>query len=325
MTTDPMTGSTSGLPRVLYIGGTGRSGSTLLERLLGEVPGLCPAGEVVHLWRRGLVEGQRCGCGAVFSECPFWTKVGHEAFGSWDGLDPERMVALQHAVDRTRYIPALVTPAISARHRRDRARFAADLERLYAAIGQVAGAEVVIDSSKHASSAFLLRTIAGLDLRVVHLVRDSHGVAFSWTKRVRRPEIVSGKGFMPRYRPGTVGRQWVTTNSLFHGLERLGVPTLFVRYEALVSEPAGEIRRILDFAGVAAGPEELAFLHDHHAELEPGHSVSGNPMRFRHGRVPLALDEAWRKQMRPLHRRTVSAITWPLLLHYGYRNSRRTS
>lgn len=312
------------LPRVLYIGATGRSGSTLLERLLGEVPGLCATGELVHLWRRGLLEGQRCGCGATFGDCPFWSAVGDDAFGGWDRLDARGLVALQHAVDRTRYIPALVAP-VSTRHRRDRTRFCAHLERLYGAIGAVAGAEVVIDSSKHASSAYLLHTMTGLDLRVVHLVRDSHGVAYSWMKRVRRPEIVGEQQYMPQYRPATVGRQWVTTNSLFHGLERLGVPTLFVRYEALVSAPLAEVRRILDFAGVAVDPGALSFLGDGHAELGPGHSVSGNPMRFGHGRVSLTADEAWREQMRPADRRTVSAITWPLLAHYGYRNARRVS
>ncbi|HEY4605248.1 MAG TPA: hypothetical protein VIH08_13030, partial [Blastococcus sp.] len=35
--------------RVLYLAGIGRSGSTLLERILGEVPGICSLGEVVFL------------------------------------------------------------------------------------------------------------------------------------------------------------------------------------------------------------------------------------------------------------------------------------
>lgn len=314
---------TAGKPVVLYIGGTGRSGSTLLERLLGQVSGVCAVGEIVHLWQRGLREGQRCGCGATFPECPFWTKVGEQAFGGWEALDGKSVVALQHAVDRTRYIPALVAPPMSARRRRDIQSFSDHLGRLYGAIGGVSGANVIVDSSKHASSAFLLRTMPGLDLRVVHLVRDSRGVAHSWMKRVRRPELVGGGGDMPRYRPATVGAQWVVTNSLFHGLSRLGVPTLFVRYEALVASPADELRRVLDFAGVDLEPGALSFVHDDHVELEPTHSVSGNPMRFRHGSVPLALDDAWRQQMRPLHRRLVSLTSWPLLLRSGYRPPRR--
>ena len=63
-------------PLVLYIAGWGRSGSTLLERLLAEVDGVTLLGEVVHLWERGVREDELCACGTAFSGCPFWSEVG---------------------------------------------------------------------------------------------------------------------------------------------------------------------------------------------------------------------------------------------------------
>jgi len=69
----------AGPVRVLYIGGLGRSGSTLIERLLGQVPGVCAVGELVHLWDRGITEDERCGCGEPFRQCPFWSQVGKTA------------------------------------------------------------------------------------------------------------------------------------------------------------------------------------------------------------------------------------------------------
>src|SRR5450755_566845 len=74
-------------PRVVYLGGLGRSGTTLLERLLGELPGVCSVGEVVHLWQRGIAEAERCGCGEPLPGCPFWRKVGEIAFGGWAHAD----------------------------------------------------------------------------------------------------------------------------------------------------------------------------------------------------------------------------------------------
>ena len=56
--------------------------------------------------------------------------------------------------------------------------------RTYAAIAQVSGRRVVIDSSKHASLAFCLSTSPALDLRVVHVIRDSRAVAYSWSRVV---------------------------------------------------------------------------------------------------------------------------------------------
>ncbi len=70
-------------PTVLYLGGLGRSGTTVLERVLGELPGVCSVGELVHLWRRGVLDGETCGCGRSFGSCPFWAEVGRVAFGGW--------------------------------------------------------------------------------------------------------------------------------------------------------------------------------------------------------------------------------------------------
>jgi hypothetical protein len=52
--------------------------------------------------------------------------------------------------------------------------------------------------------------------------------------------------------------------------------------------------------------------------LAPTHSVKGNPDRFRTGPIEIRLDDEWRRAMRPRDRRVVTALTWPLLLRYGY-------
>ncbi len=48
---------------LLYIGGVGRSGSTLVERVLNEAPEVHAMGETHHLWERGITADQLCGCG----------------------------------------------------------------------------------------------------------------------------------------------------------------------------------------------------------------------------------------------------------------------
>jgi UDP-N-acetylglucosamine transferase subunit ALG13 len=304
--------------RVLYIGGSGRSGSTLLERVLGQLPRFCAVGEVVHVWRRGVRDNQLCGCGTPFRECPFWDQVGKEAFGGWEAIDLDEVLALQEAVDRHRFIPFMLAPSLWPRYQRRARRYSAYLTRLYRAIQNVAESRMIIDSSKSAPFAFLLGRAPGLDLRVVHLVRDSHGVAFSWTRRVPRPEVRGGEAYMPTYRPARAGFEWITDNLLFHVLGRTGVPRALLRYETLVRDPRTEIHRVLDLLGEGDDIGDLRFIRDGYVEVEANHSVSGNPMRFDRGRVPLRVDDEWKRKMERSDRALVSAITWPLLVRYRY-------
>jgi hypothetical protein len=189
---------------------------------------------------------------------------------------------------------------------------------LYRGIRDVSGAEVVVDSSKHPSTAFLLRRVPGVDLRVVHLVRDPRGVAYSWSRKVRRPEIVGQTEFMPT--PGSMrsSAEWVAFNGLFDLLAAVGVSTALMRYESLVRDPRSQMRRALSLAGVRAGESDLAFIDGDSVDLDVGHTVLGNPMRFESGPVRLAPDEEWRRSMPGRDRSVVSAITLPLLARYGY-------
>lgn len=309
-------------PAVLYIGGFGRSGSTLLERVLGQVKGAVAVGELVHLIERGLIEDQDCGCRRPFHECPFWTDVGAKAFGGWDRIEAVEWLALKHRVDRNRYIPLMVAP-ILPRYRRDLAQYAERLTQLYEAIAEVSGAELIIDSSKHASTAVLLRRLGRIRLRVVHLVRDSRGVAYSWTKKVTRPEIRGEPTLMPRFHPTTAAVRWSTYNAMFELLRMIGVSVTLVRYEDFLAAPAGATARALSAVGAPVAAHDLAFLSDRHVDLLADHSVAGNPMRFTSGRIDLRSDDAWRTELPWLHRVLVTVLSAPLLIRYRYLWRRR--
>jgi UDP-N-acetylglucosamine transferase subunit ALG13 len=304
---------------VLYIGGAGRSGSTLLDRLLGRLPGFVSAGEVVHLWRRGLLEDQLCGCGERFSDCPHWQKVGQLAFDGWGNVAPDPILALQRSADRNRYIPAMSWPRIAPRRASAIEDYGERLSPLYAAIADAADAKVVVDSSKHPSTAFLLARTPGIDLRLVHLVRDPRGVAYSWSRRVRRPEVVDRDEYMPSPGPVRSSFEWLAFNELFEGLRRTGIPSVRVRYEDLAQDTPLQMGRVLSLASDVVdanhGSEELG--------LPVAHTVSGNPMRFETGPLTVRVDEEWRQRMSPADRRLVDAIATPLLGRYGYRRSGR--
>jgi len=306
--------------RVVFLGGLGRSGTTLIERVLGELPSVYSAGELVHVWQWGILDGERCGCGTAFNDCEFWASVGRSAFGrpGWSRPLARRMLDLRRRVDRTRYLPLLMAP--TAVHLRG-AELAAylDVHRdVYAAIAAVSGASVVVDSSKHSSLAFCLRHQDDIDVRVVHVVRDSRGVAYSWTKEMDRPHSGADRQQMTRYSPIRSALQWDADNVSLAVLGRLGTPRLLMRYEDFVADPKAAVRRIAGFADLPVTDDDLRFIGAGSAELGASHTIAGNPMRFRTGRIEFHHDDAWRKQLPRGQQRLIGALTAPLLSRYGY-------
>ncbi|HUZ51857.1 MAG TPA: sulfotransferase [Streptosporangiaceae bacterium] len=315
--------------RVVYIGGPGRSGSTLVERLLGALPGVCNVGEVVHLWERGLVRGERCGCGVPIRQCPFWREVGEVAFGGWDSFNVPEFLALKQSVDRNRFIPRLLADPDSGRRlfatsatRRSAAEYAAVYARLYRAVRQVSRCTVIVDTSKHASLAFCLRVEPGIDLRVIHLVRDSRAVAYSWTRRVRRPEAADVAGasnqYMANFPAARTAMRWNITNLGFHLLAVRGTPARLMRYEDFIAAPVAGMQELAEFAGVKP---DLSFMTDTGADLGLTHTAGGNPMRFSAGWIEFRRDDDWHAKLRPGARALVTTLTFPLLARYGYLRS----
>jgi len=303
--------------KVLYIVGVGRSGSTLLERMLGAVPGSVNAGELNAIFSRVATQDQRCGCGEPFSACPFWQEVGDRAFGGW-GSVTGRMASLQPRVVRQRFVPHLATGLAGAQYRRDLDEYLDAHHRLYRAISDVSGAEVVVDASKSTAQLFALRRIEGLDLRVINLVRDSRGVANSWSKSgIRKPQSQQGDE-MGTYSPHRLAVLWAALQLESAVLGAAAPHATRVRYEDLVDRPRPTLTAAL--RGVGLSPEVGALDHvgEHSVTLEPSHGIAGSRTRFTAGRIELQLDDAWHTGLAPRARRVVTAVTLPQLLGYGY-------
>ncbi len=303
--------------KVLFLGGQARSGSTLLDRAVGSLDGFCSAGEIRYLWDRGLKENQRCGCGSPVLECAFWTAVGERAFGGWDRIALDEVLALRADVDRLPRMPLLAVPRMSAAFEIRLSRYGEYLGRVFSAISDESGESVVIDSSMSPPHGMVLRSIASIDLHLVHLVRDARGVAYSSGKVVERPEVTERIDHMPTYPAWAAGARWTGANLTYETLARR-MPSLRVAYEDFVRHPDDTMRSVAALMDIALAPDALAFLGEGSIELTSSHTVAGNPMRFQNGTLPLRLDEAWRRGMRPLDRRLVTAIAWPLQRRYRY-------
>ena len=137
-------------PTVIYITGSGRSGSTLLERILGAIPGFVNVGELIDLFRRVAPHDEHCGCGELFSACPFWSEVGIKAFGGWPTSLLEETQRLQRTVARQRHLLGhfRASSANPGNLSDELRRYQEIYHHTYRAILEVSQADVIVDASK---------------------------------------------------------------------------------------------------------------------------------------------------------------------------------
>lgn len=301
--------------KVLYIAGWGRSGSTILDNLLGQVEGLFSAGELCYVWDQDLFENGICGCGKPLEECEVWGRVLAEKDVS--RIDAREMTRLQNGGLRTRHLPLMLAPRGEASLRSRLEEYPENLGRFYGAIRRVSGARVIVDSSKTPAYGYALGMAPEIDLHVVHLVRDPRATAYSWLKNKRQPDR-GELGYMDRFTPAKSSLMWTVWNAaaqLFWG--RREGRYLRLRYEDLVSTPREALERILEMVG-EGDRSVLPFVRGREVDLAPTHTVAGNPNRFGTGAVELRLDDAWDRRMRLRDRALVTLLTLPLLARYGY-------
>jgi hypothetical protein len=305
--------------KVLYIAGAGRSGSTLLHRILGQVKGFLPIGEARSVWRTGLLENQLCGCGEPFQDCPFWTNVISAAYGK---ADVQEILRLQNSVDRQRYVPYMLSTRWRPSPYQQRFnKYSIAIKQLYSTIKTIANCDIIVDSSKDFPYCCLLAKLEDIDLFVVHLIRDSRAMAYSCERKRRQPGKWRETAFLLRLPVWHSAYHWTMVNILYGILKKIiNLKSITIHYEDLVERPAQEVERILAFVG----SDEPSNITSNSVVLPSSHTLVGNPQRFVVGKVKIQGDIEWQYSMSFWKKAVVSAMTLPLLIKYGYLPRRST-
>lgn len=298
---------------VLFVVGPGRSGSTLLANVLGEMPDVVAAGEVRWLFRRGVLDGRLCGCRRTAEDCEVWRPVV-DALGA---LAPaERVLAWQHEVAALRHRYRL----LKGRTRGWEAlrRYVAVMRAVYEELGRATGARWVVDASKRPQDlAVALEALGDDHVAVVHLVRDPRSVAESWTRPKPQPDRPDG-GRMGRNPPVKSALRWMEINlgaEVLHGAHR-DLRWSEIRYEDLTADPKATFGRIVDLMG--EDPAELPFVGERTVALRTNHTVAGNPDRFTTGEVRIRPSSGPGDRAPAWHRALVSVLTAPVAPRYDY-------
>jgi hypothetical protein len=298
--------------KVLFIGGTGRTGSTIIEKLVGQFDGVFAAGETMWLWYALRGDG-RCSCGEALRSCPVWVPIFDRAFGG--EIDADALFESQWRF-HSGHLPLLAVPGVPGRLLARSGEHRAALERLFLAIGEVTGARVIVDKSLSPHHSYVLRQSSHLDIHFLHLERDPRAIAHSWSK------AVSERGFDGRR---MMERRGAVRSAIFHNVSNVAAEVLWarepgrylrMRYEDFVDDPGAGLERIGRFIGEDF--DAASVMRGKEATVRPIHSCWGNPNRFDNGQVSIERDDSWTKQYRGPANAITTLLAWPLLRRYGY-------
>lgn len=324
---------TAAEPSLLYICGSGRSGSTLLDMLLGGHSAISALGEVsqLHFYARRSTEHDFCTCGRLVPECPFWLMVeqelaemrpdlGGSALSMLLTADP-RLISLRRSdgawikgtpetLNRSRVREALLVlgsrallrlAAAALPEARLHRQIGLDRHLIYEAVRRAHGTPVVVDSTKTAGDMKGIYLTSPTPVRLVFLKRDGRAVAHA---RMRRT--------------GCSMRQaaaiWAAEQRK-QRLVRMSIPRsriLELRYEELCSNPVDVLSRICRYVGLSYEPGMLDFRGERH-------NVGGNPMRYRADENQIRLDERWRRELPARDEATFDEIAGKINRWLGYR------
>jgi hypothetical protein len=306
--------------KILFITGAGRSGSTLVDQVLGHVRGFWSGGELHSIWGDGAVGGEPCGCGMPMPQCAFWSSVLRSS-GITEHASPSEIAAIldTHLRTRPRQLLTLLRDIHTGKASSSAGTYGGILHSLYGAMARVSGSRVIVDSTKLPAHALVVSAFADVDLYVLHLIRDPRAVAYSW---MRNPD--------PSGRSGRVGfesqgkgilestAQWVFFNLLVESVlrRRLGPRYRLLRYEDFATRPYLSVKAILEFVGEAES--QVPFLDTRTVDLADNHMVGGNRSKFRRGPTRVDVDNEWERAMPRVAQRACTLLALPLLLRHHY-------
>ena len=299
---------------LVYIASTGRSGSTLLESILGAHSQMATAGEI-HVWPRNIVEGGSipCGCGKPVPECLFWQRMCSKV-EPLQQLEPRiDFFRDKYNAGKTLRLPYLkdffIKPKSSAKTQKigiygknNEQFFRAFSELLYSDTGNKP--TWIIDSSKDPYRLLWLLATGLFNIKVIQVVKDPRAFVYSMSKDLLKQNI-SGLKVQLFHRVVMKSLAWIVQNSLFKQIANKYVDPadyIFVPYEKLASQPEATIKEICQVIGCEY--EEQAIFNFRNNKM---HTVAGNPMRFRSGGI--VLDETWKLSLPLKYRKLTEMIT----------------
>jgi hypothetical protein len=303
--------------KLLYLMGAGHVGSTVMDVVIGAHPRIESLGEA---WKLPLAwadpaSDRVCACGQPIHGCAFWRDVRKLWAEQVGDDDVARLVTLMRRYDGSGN--ALAWPRMLRSRHAPAAEFRDYARRtlaLYQSVLRVGGKDAIVESSLSPRRAFVLASMPGIDLHLVHVVRDGRGVIWSHKNPAK---AAVRKSFEPKT-TRHVTRYWLTANlqSAFVYSHLRADRRMRLRYEDFAIDPHAALARI----GAFVGEDLTGLLTPERAIRQPApqrHTPGGNRVRLLR-EVQVRQDFGWMEQLPAADRAFFWRWAGWLAHHYGY-------
>ena len=272
--------------KIIYITGLGRSGSTIVDIVLGNNPNTVSCGEITNIFQDAYILNQICSCGQDGANCEYWQSLKKE----WEiksNLDINKFVKLTTRYEKNTFLAWLryffnYFLFQTKNFKQYLHAMILFMEMLF----ERNNADILIDSSKRILRFQILHSFSGYEILPIHLVRDLKGVMAS---EASDTESIFSKHmkFLK-----TIIRYIILNLQIHIALSR--IPHKYLQYEDLLTNPRKEMAAIgilfdLDLS-------EAICKIDNHREFVLGHIISGSHIRTKNQIIIMdSPDRKWQK------------------------------
>lgn len=301
---------------VVCILGQGRTGSTLLAQLLDQHTRMHAIGEVFPFRSKFVESNNLCSCGSPVNKCSFWKTILSSPdiqarLSDLTKTENHHLMRLRHFRSLLSRLDEGAAPSII--------EAGASALRLFTQkIRHKASGSILVDSTKTPNVALLYR-MAGLQVKIIHLIRDSRAIMYSWRGHRGRKSFSGYRNTLKKISPLGLLRscaEYYPYQSYSELMGRFVGNYTRVRYEDLAQEPATCLKRLFKSCKLSDQSERI--VTNKTANVQNAHIIGGNPSRFNHGTVNIRFDDEWKRKLPALERLITTFLTYPLLHRYGY-------
>ncbi len=292
--------------KLIYIVGTGHSGSTLLDLIIGSSPEVFSVGELyfysVYRNKEQPDKVQRafiCTCKKAFDECSFWRDINQKGdFKIKLRFSKKEVIKVMLYV----LLPFLTPKPVNSF---DDTQVL--LEEIYRKARQVKPRLVyILDSSKSFVRLFYLLQIPDIEVYPILLIRDGRGVINS---RLRMGQKV---GFFSAI------LQWVLNSLIAKRLTKHNPRAIHISYNLFCQQPEEYIRMLNQKLNIHISEE--AFIED--VAKTEYHNIDGNIIKFK-GITEIRCDERWKEELSFFKRFMATVLLYPFNTLWVKRDSLR--